>query len=158
MKASRWVLVMTMTLVATLGGTALAFWTAKGQGVGAVSTGTTTSITLTPGTPAALLVPGGVTDVVLVASNPDSSPVTITSFSLDVSQGVAGYGVDGDHNTCDTSSLQFSPQTSSGWTVPGRSGAVDGSLPITLASALTMSADAANACQGATFTIYLKAA
>ena len=36
--------------------------------------------------------------------------------------------------------------------------AVDGSLAITLPTALAMSTSAANACQGATFTVYLVAA
>jgi hypothetical protein len=41
--------------------------------------------------------------------------------------------------------------------VPAKSGAVNGVLPITLTSALAMSLSAVNACQGATFTVYLTA-
>jgi hypothetical protein len=63
--------------------------------------------------------------------------------------------VDAAHPGCVVSTLSFTTQTNggAGWTVPG-----NGSLPLTLASALSMSTSAANACQGATFTVYLKVA
>jgi hypothetical protein len=55
--------------------------------------------------------------------------------------------------------LSFTTQTNlgAGWTVPGKVGAVNGSLSITLTAALAMSTAAANACQGATFTVFLAA-
>ena len=64
-------------------------------------------------------------------------------------------GVDAAHPGCAVSTLGFTTQTNggAGWTVAGH-----GSLPVTLAGALSMSASAANACQGATFTVYLKVA
>jgi hypothetical protein len=41
--------------------------------------------------------------------------------------------------------------------VPASSGAVSGTLSITLANALSMHVDATNACQGGLFTVYLAA-
>ena len=76
---------------------------------------------------------------------------------LDITQGASGFGVDAAHAaaSCGTGSLSFTTQTNAGagWTIPAH-----GSLPITLANALSMNINAVNACQGASFTVYLKAA
>ena len=47
----------------------------------------------------------------------------------------------------------FSDNGGAAWTVPG-----SGSVPITLANAVSMATSAANDCQGASFTVYLRAA
>ena len=53
--------------------------------------------------------------------------------------------------------LPVRPNGSSGWDVPAKVGAVNGTLLVTLSNALSMAASAADACQGATFTVYLVA-
>jgi hypothetical protein len=138
---------------------AWAYWRAGGSGAGSGSTGTTVAISLSAGTPSAQLFPGGTSSVVLTASNSNLSPVRIGSLALDTTQGTGGFAVDAGHSTCGVSALTYTTQANggSGWTVPARSGAVNGTLSITLTGALAMSNAAANACQGAIFTVYLGA-
>jgi hypothetical protein len=80
--------------------------------------------------------------------------VHITTLTLDSTQGTGGFSVDAAHSGCTLSALSFATQTNggSGWNVPGT-----GNLAITLPAAVTMATSAANACQGATFTVYLLA-
>jgi hypothetical protein len=77
----------------------------------------------------------------------------VESLALDTSQGIGGFAVDSEHAGCAVSSLTFATQTNggSGWTVAGNE-----SSTFTLASALAMSASAADACQGATFSVFVK--
>jgi hypothetical protein len=149
-------LLVIMTLSA-LGGIAAAVWSAVGSGSGSASTASTVAVTLSPGTASTLLYPGGSADVVLSVSNSNVATVRIGSLSLDTSRGTAGFSVDGNHVGCVLSALTFTSQTNgtTGWTVPGKIGTVNGSLVITLAGSLAMAGTAANACQGATFTIFL---
>jgi hypothetical protein len=156
-------LLLTLALTAvvtTAGGAAYAYWTSGATGSGGGATGSLSAITLTPGTPGANLYPGAQTDVVLTATNPNTQTTRIASLVLDTAQGTGGFAVDGGHPGCSVAALGYSTQTNggAGWTVPARVGLVDGTLPITLANALTMAASAAGACQGATFTVYLRAA
>jgi hypothetical protein len=155
-----WVLAIALAAVAIpTGGVAFAYWSSGGAGAGAGDTGTMEDLTLSPGTPTADLFPGTQTDVVLTASNPNTSATHIGSLSLNTSQGTGGFAVDGGHAGCSVATLSFTTQTNggTGWTVPARVGLVSGTLAITLTDALTMSAAAASACQGATFTVYLVA-
>lgn len=140
-----------------VGGLAYAYWNGTGTGSGTGATATTVALTLSPGTPSAALYPGGQANVVLTANNPNYSIVTISSLSLNTAQGTGGFSVDGGHSGCSVAALSYTTQTNagSGWTVPARVGAVNGSLTITLTNALAMSSAAADACQGATFTVYL---
>jgi hypothetical protein len=142
-----------------LGGAALAHWSAAGTGSGSARTGTATAVTLTPGTPSRTLFPGGRGDVTLVVTNPNTIVVSIGALSLDATQGSDGFSVDAGHAGCAVSSLTYTTQTNggAGWTVPAAAGGADGTLAVTLPVALAMSDDAANACQGADFAIYLKA-
>jgi hypothetical protein len=159
----RWRAALVVLLVgqmgAALGGVADAYWTGSGSGTGSGTTGITVAITLAPGSPAATLYPGGQADVVIVASNPNTSAIHIGDLALDASGGSGGLDVDADHSGCATSALSFSTQTNdgAGWTVPAKAEGVDGTLAVTLTHALSMSAGAANACQGARFTVYLTA-
>jgi hypothetical protein len=139
--------------------TALAYWTTTGGGGGSGTTGNTQAITLSPGTPTVPLYPGGQGDVAVTIDNPNAFRVHIGSLSLSTGQGTAGYRVDAGHAGCATSVLSFTTQTNAGagWSVPPKVGSTDGSLSVDLASALTMSASAADACQGATFDVYLTA-
>ena len=148
-----------VALAVAVGGAASAVWTAGGGGTGAADSGTLDPVTLSAGAPVTPLYPGGQTDVRLTVANPNAANVAIGSIALDASQGTGGFAVDAGHSGCTLSALAFTTQTNggAGWTLPPRVGAVDGSLAVTLPNALSMSTDAANACQGATFTVYLVA-
>jgi hypothetical protein len=152
-------IVAVVALAIPVGGIASAYWTSGGIGVGAGNTGTLSALSLTPGSPASTLYPGGQTNVVLTASNPNTETAHIGSLVLDTSQGAGGFAVDGGHSGCNVATLSYTTQTNggSGWTVPARVGIVNGTLAITLTNALSMGAAAASACQGATFTVYLAA-
>jgi len=143
-----------------VGGAAFAYWSGSGSGAGSATAGTTVALTLSPGTPAANLYPGGTANVVLSVTNPNTSPVRIGSLARDISQGAgSGFAVDAGHSGCTVATLAFTTQTNggAGWTVPGKVDAVDGTLSITLTNALAMGVGAADACQGASFTVYLAA-
>jgi hypothetical protein len=138
-------------------GVAYAYWSAGGAGVGNGIGGATTPLTLSSGTPTGTLLPGGSTSVVLTMTNPNPATVKISSLALDTLQGTSGFSVDAGHSGCTLSTLSFSTQTNAGagWTVPGKVGAVNGTLAVTLSNSLSMTLAAVNACQGATFTVYL---
>jgi hypothetical protein len=146
-------------LALPVGGTAFAYWSQSGSGAGSGTTGTTVAVTLSPGTPAPGLYPGGTANVELTVSNPNASAVRIGSLLLDTGQGTGGFAVDSGHSGCVVSTLSLTTQTNggAGWTVPAKVGAVNGTLSVTLTNALAMGVDAANACQGASFTVYLAA-
>ena len=155
------VLLLTLTVIAALAvtGVANAYWRAAGTGTGSAATGTTVPVTLSPGTTTPGLYPGGSTDVVLTVTNTNTSPVVLGSLALDSSQGTGGFAVDAGHSGCLVSALGYTTQTNGGlgWTVPAKVGTTNGTLTITLPSALAMTTGAANACQGATSTVYLVA-
>lgn len=142
-----------------LGGAANGFWSSSGDGVGSGGTGTTVAVSLTPGAPVADLHPGSSSDVSLTVSNPNRTLVHLDSLALDSGGGTGGFSVDPAHASCSVAALSFTTQTNggSGWTVPARVGTVDGTLAVELTNALSMSLDAANACQGATASVYLTA-
>jgi hypothetical protein len=132
---------------------AFGFFTSTGSGTGAASAdNTAVAITIGAGTPSAELYPGGSADVAATLTNANPYAVHVDHLSLDTSQGTNGFGVDAGHSGCDTATLSYTAQ-SAGWTVPK-----SGTLSIDLANAVSMSSSAANACQGATFTVHLKAA
>ena len=147
------VALLTLLALATTG-VASAFWAGPGNGAGSAATGTTQAVTLSPATASAQLYPGGQAATKLSITNPNPGSVRVGSLSLDTTQGTSGFAVDGAHSTCGVASLTFTTQTNggAGWTVPGA-----GSLPITLANSLSMNTNAANTCQGASFTVYLQA-
>jgi len=154
-------LILATIVVALIGtgGVALAYWGGSGSGTGTATTGTAAAVTLSPGTPALDLYPGGQVDVTLTVSNPNPTILVMGSLALDTTQGASGFGVDTAHAACATATLTFTPQTNAGagWNVPAMTSTTDGSVAITLPNALHMSLDAANACQGARFTVYLAA-
>ncbi len=157
---SRTLLVTLLAAAAVaIGGAAGAYWGGAGSGSGSGTTVTATAVTLSPGTPAASLYPGEQTSVELTVSNPNPSVVRIGSLALDTGEGVDGFAADAEHAGCDVSALGFTTQTNggAGWDVPARQGGTDGILAVTLSDALTMGVDAADACQGASFTVYLAA-
>jgi hypothetical protein len=149
-------------LAVLVGGVDYAYWSGSGSGAGSATTGTTVPMTLSPGMAASTLYPGGTANIALTVSNPNTFPVHVDSFTLDAALGTGGFAVTGDPGcTVVLATLSFTttPQTNggAGWTVPAKVAAVNGTLPVTLANALAMSLDAASACQGATFTVYVAA-
>ena len=154
----RWAvaLVAVATLLAASVG-ALAFFTATGSGSGSGTAATPQAVTISPGTtpPQQGLYPAGSADVVATITNPNSFVVHLSSVILDTGQPTNGFAVDAAHSSCNLSSLSFNgPQTNGGadFVIPA-----GGHLDVDLSNAISMSAAAVNACQGATFTVYLKA-
>jgi hypothetical protein len=116
-------------------------------------------VTFTLGTPTSLLYPGHSASVAIVARNPNTYSVNIASLAQATDPG-ASFTVDGGHSGCDVAVLSFAAQDNggSGWTVPPKLGSTDGTLTIDMPSALQMAANAAYACQGATFGVRLRTA
>ena len=142
-----------------LGGVAHAYWSSGGSGQGSGATTTAAAIVVSAGTPGTALYPGGNANVTLTVSNPNAFSVHFSSLALDVGRGTGGFTVDAGHSGCGVSALSFPTQTNAGagWSVPATVGAVDGNLSITLVNALLMDLGAADACQGAAFTVALAA-
>ena len=153
--------VTTVGVVLTVAGVANAYMTSGGNGTATASTAAPASVALGPGSPAAALRPGGVTDVVLAATNPGAEAAHVASLVLDTTRGTGGFAIDAEHAGCAPTSFALSAPSydagGAGWTVPAASGDTSGSLSLTLDQALTMNLDASNACQGATVTVYLRA-
>lgn len=156
-------LLLATTVTLGLAAGALAFWMANGSGEASAVLGSPAQLTLSEGTPQHQLSPGHAADVTAVATNSNPYFVTIGSLALATSHGTAGFEVDTGHGACGLSAIHFTAQAAPvgifgpGWRVPPKVGDVDGTLPIELKDALTMDADAANACQGASFTVHLDA-
>jgi hypothetical protein len=152
-------LILAAAIVFALVAAALSYWTAPGSGTATTTLPDPQALTLSPGTPGTQVSPGASAAVAAVASNPNPYQVQISSISLDTGQGTGGFGVDVGHSGCGLSTLGFSTQTNggSGWTVPAKVGATPGSLSIAMPGSLTMGVGASDACQGATFTVYLAA-
>ncbi len=127
-------------------------------GAAAGASTTPQQVTVTAGTPATQLFPGDQAAVAVTLGNPNAFPVRVGSLALNTTQGTGGYAVDAGHASCGVAALSYATQDNggTGWTVPPRVGGVDGSLAVQLTGALSMSLSAPNACQGASFTVYLR--
>jgi hypothetical protein len=137
-----------------LSGGAVAYYSSAGHGSSSASVASPDPLSIAAQTPTAnLLYPGGSGEVDATVSNPNPFPLRINSLVL----GSGGIGVDSAHSGCDTSALHFTSQSNggAGWDVPARVGTTDGSLDLQLTGSISMDTSAANACQGATFTISL---
>jgi hypothetical protein len=148
-------LVVAGLVLALLGvAVAVAAWTSSGSGPGAAQAGTAAGVTLAAGTPSASLVPTASADVATVISNSNSYKVHVSSIALDSSQGTNGFAVDAGHSGCNLAALSYSTQTNggAGWDVTA-----GGNSSLDLSGAISMSNAAVDACQGATFTVYLTA-
>jgi len=143
-----------LAIAGSVVGVAIAAWTTGGSGSGQASAGSAGSMTISAGTPSSSLYPTASADVAATISNPNPYKVHVGSIAL------GAVTVDGGHSGCNTGSLSVtSPQdnSGSGWDVPAKSGAVNGSLNVDLTSAISMSNAANDSCQGATFTVALTA-
>jgi hypothetical protein len=136
----------------------VAYWQGSGSGSATTVLPNVQSLSLQPGNPTAELYPGSAAGVAIVISNPNSSFVQVGSIDLDLAE-PEPFAVDPGHSGCDVSVLSFLAQDNggAGWRIPPRAGSTDGSLAIDLHAAIKMSLAAASACQGATFTVQLKA-
>jgi hypothetical protein len=141
-------------LLLTAGG-ALASFTAIGSGSGSAAVATAADVSIAPGAAVAGLYPGGSGELALTIANPNPFPVHVGSLSLDPS---GGFVVDSGHAACTNPSLSFATQSNSGsgWLVPAKVGGTNGTLSLHLAGAVSMGLDADAACQGATFTTYVR--
>jgi hypothetical protein len=135
---------------------ALAYWSGSGTGSATTVLADVKQLSFEPGAPTAQLSPGGDAGVAIVAKNPNSFFVEIGSMVLD-DTGSGAFAA--DDSGCDVSVLGFISQDNggAGWQVPPRAGSSDGSLVINMPGAMTMSTAAADACQGATFSVHLQA-
>ena len=140
------------------GGAAVAFWRSSGTGPGTAAAGTAQALTITAGTAAAGLHPGGTSSVALVLSNPNTFPVQVPSLVLDTTQGTGGFAVDAGHSGCGLGALSFTTQTGggAGWAVPARVGVTHAQPALHLPGARAMGLAAADACQGAAFTVFVR--
>lgn len=132
---------------------AYGYWVATGSGDGLAMAMTPSNITISAGSPVNALYPGTSSDVALTLDNNRDISLRVNTFALDTSQGVGGFAVDSLHAACapDSAQLSFTPQ-STGWDLAGLS-----ALQINLPAAITMGSGSPAACQGASFTVYLKA-
>jgi hypothetical protein len=156
-------LLIAATVAVGIASGAFAFWMGTGSGEATTVLESPEQLTLEAGTAQALLAPGDASSVAVLATNPNPYFVTFTSLALDTGEGTGGFDVDAGHSGCDLSVIHFAPQPppvgifGPGWRVPPRVASTDGTLAFELSDALSMDADAANACQGADFTVHLVA-
>lgn len=129
-----------------------AYFTHPSTGISSAAVATAASVTLAPATPTGGLYPGGSADVALTISNPNAFQVRVGSLVLDTSRGTGGFAVDAGHPGCSDPELSFPANFGggAGWYVPPTD-----TLELDLPGAITMGAGADDACQGATFTVYL---
>ena len=153
-KKTRAVVILALVIAGSVIGVAIAAWTTGGSGSGQASAGTAASMTISAGTPSTNLYPTASADVAAVVSNPNPYKVHVSSVSL------GAVTVDGGHSACNTRQRHrhlTTDNSGTGWDVPAKSGAVNGSLNLDLANAISMSNAANDSCQGATFTVALTA-
>lgn len=152
------VLLVAGAIVVGTAAAALAYWQGSGSGSATTVLPNVQALSLQPGNPTAELYPGSAAGVAIVVSNSNSSFVQIGSIDLDPTE-PEPFAVDPGHSGCDVSVLGFVAQNNggAGWRIPPRAGSTDGRLAIDMPAAMTMSLAAASACQGASFTVQLKA-
>ena len=152
----RWSTIALAAVVALIVAAAAgAFWTGGGSGDGTASAETVASVTLTPGTTTASLYPGRSGDVAVSIANSNGYQAFVGSLTLDTARATNGFSVDSGHLGCDVAALSYTVQSNggSGWLVPAGS-----TLDLDLANAVGLATTAVSQCQGATFTVYLRAA
>jgi hypothetical protein len=151
-------LLVALALATLLVAGASAYWSGSGSGTTTTLLPSPNPLTFSLGTPTADLYPGGAASVSIIARNSNSYFLHVGAMELATDQG-ATFAVDGAHSGCDVSVLSFVRQDNggNGWSVPPKVASTDGTLNMDLANAVQMGASAANACQGATFTVRLVA-
>ena len=135
-------------------GAAQAWFAAVASGSGPAPVGALEELAATTAPVSVALLPGARADVTVELANPNGVAVRVESIAPDPTQGIGGIAV--DREGCPATAVAVATQTA-GWTVPARADGADGLLSVRLAGALTLSADAPDACQGAIFTVHLRA-
>jgi hypothetical protein len=155
-KAPRILLIAIAISLGTAAG-ALAYWQGTGRGTATTVLADAQALSFSPGTPTSELYPGGTATVAVVVTNPSPYFVQISSIVLAAGD-AQPFGVDAGHGGCGLSTLTYVPQNENGagWRIPPRAGVTDGTLTINMAAAIQMNGAAANACQGANFTVHLE--
>lgn len=149
--SARLALVAVLALVVAAG--ALARYTSTGHGsANAIVGAPREAIVLSAGATTTALYPGQTADVSISIENPNPAGVHIPSLVLDTGRGTNGFAV--DSADCDLSAIHFTATPAdnggAGWDAPHGSSSID------LPAAISMDANAASACQGAAFTVYLQ--
>jgi hypothetical protein len=135
----------------SLAGSAFGYWQASGAGTAAGSTSSgPAALAVAAAAPTQALLPTGAPsgDVSATITNPNPYAVRVSQLSLDTASGTAGFSANA--TGC---ALSFATQDNggAGWTIP------PGASNVVLPSSMTMGTGAASACQGRTFTVYVKA-
>jgi len=151
------ILLIAIAIVAGTTVGALAYWQGTGSGTAKTVLANVQSLTFAPGNSTASLYPGGEANVAVVVSNPNPEFIQIGSMILDAGA-PQPFSVDPGHSGCDVAALSFLTQDNggAGWRIPPKAGTTDGTRVIDLPGAMKMSVAAADACQGATFTVQLE--
>ena len=128
------------------GSIAFAAWTASGSGSGYAKAMTAVDLSTVnvAATTNASLYPGGTGDVDIKVHNPNPYPVRVTTVALNPAGTITS-----DKAGCDGTNVSFAGATGLSVDVAANGG----ETAKTLTGSITMIADAANACQGAVFTI-----
>jgi hypothetical protein len=142
-----------LAALAVAGGVALsataayAAWTASGTGNGTAQAKSAVDLSVTNIAVLDSLYPGGSSALKVNVSNSNDYPVLVTAINKK-----GGITVDDGHSAgCEASNVSFTDQPGS-WAISAHS-----SLDITLSGAVHMIGNAANGCQGATFTVPVEA-
>ena len=138
-------LAATMALVLAGVGIAVAAWLVSGTGSGSAKAGSLTSINVNSATATADLYPGGTGKLFLNVTNPNNIPLKIVSVTAIPDP---SFTITSNQPGCGAADLTFTNQ--SGLNIALAAGAT---VAFDLPGAVSMPASAANACQGATFTI-----
>jgi hypothetical protein len=127
-------------VLGTAAAVAGASWSAQGTGAAKAKAGQLAAVTATPAAPSTELFPGGSADSALTLTNPNPVAMTVSSI-------VANGAITSDTEGCNADSVSFLNQTGA-WEI-----ARNAVLTVQLPNSVTMSLDANDACQGASFTI-----
>lgn len=127
---------------------AVAAWSTTGSGDANARAATVAQLTVgdASGTVSGDLYPGGTGALKLKLSNPNAFPLQITAVSLQ-----SGGSIASSSSACNSGGHAVTFTNQSGLSVTLAAGATD--EVVTLAGSVAMGSAAANACQGATFTI-----
>jgi hypothetical protein len=152
-------LIVTTAVAVALAAGAFAYWMGTGSGSATAVLGSPEQLTLEAGGAQAQLAPGSTSNVAVIATNSNPYFVNIATLTLDTAAGTGGFDVDAGHSGCDLSVLHLATQNNggAGWRVPPKLATTSGTLSFEMTNALSMDAGAANACQGASFTVHLVA-
>ncbi len=155
-------LVVAMVVALGLAGAALAYYTSTGSGSGGAQVGDAQALLISSDVaPGTALFPGGSGDVTVRVENPNTFKIHINQIALDTARGEGNSGFDASPAGCNLTSvppaLTFSTQDNgaNGWDVDPKVGSTNGFREFDFANSVHMNVNAVNACQGATFTVYL---